>query len=366
MHHTLVKVNPTYRGYIDSTADVLLILQAVLDGRLAAVGRRPYEIERPQLITSGNVFVFVEELSRIRRWTDGVRWSPSRILGKFLVYRELEKRRRTTPPALRSDGLIKKALSLQLFDPVRQQRETIHLISYYSKGDLQSRSLVTPSCDPFFETVRPCPELIEALDKMSVGGGSRAGFSRSVAQDHGASATPTNTPPLDLAHPNEFNDLPAPHNCLPSPFPASQPNPAHTPMAYYYQRQLLPPTPQVSRPTSAYPAPIDRTLPHLASPPTGKNSIQLPPLLHATIPPPLPHSKSGSSQSGNLQLQTLPPFHPIHTQPRISPHFSELPPPRQTGGPPSYYSSTLPPVASITAHFPTNPFPPTGSFRYIS
>ena len=214
---TLEAVSYTHLDVYKRQADVLLILQAVLDGRLAAVGRRPYEIERPQLITSGNVFVFVEELSRIRRWTDGVRWSPSRILGKFLVYRELEKRRRTTPPALRSDGLIKKALSLQLFDPVRQQRETIHLISYYSKGDLQSRSLVTPSCDPFFETVRPCPELIEALDKMSVGGGSRAGFSRSVAQDHGASATPTNTPPLDLAHPNEFNDLPAPHNCLPSP-----------------------------------------------------------------------------------------------------------------------------------------------------
>lgn len=43
----------------------------------------------PSLIVPGSVFVFDEEESKICRWTDGRIWSPSRICGNFLVYREL-------------------------------------------------------------------------------------------------------------------------------------------------------------------------------------------------------------------------------------------------------------------------------------
>lgn len=41
---------------------------------------------------SGSVFLFDEDESGIKRWTDGVFWSPSRILGNFLIYREVEKK----------------------------------------------------------------------------------------------------------------------------------------------------------------------------------------------------------------------------------------------------------------------------------
>jgi hypothetical protein len=41
------------------------------------------------LIIPGSVFVFDEGESGICRWTDGRIWSPSRICGNFLVYREL-------------------------------------------------------------------------------------------------------------------------------------------------------------------------------------------------------------------------------------------------------------------------------------
>lgn len=44
------------------------------------------------MITSGSVFVFDEDESGIKRWTDGYFWSPSRILGNFLLYRETDKR----------------------------------------------------------------------------------------------------------------------------------------------------------------------------------------------------------------------------------------------------------------------------------
>jgi hypothetical protein len=39
----------------------------------------------------GNVFIYEENASGIKRWTDGVTWSPSRIMGNFLVYRELSE-----------------------------------------------------------------------------------------------------------------------------------------------------------------------------------------------------------------------------------------------------------------------------------
>lgn len=37
------------------------------------------------MLFSGAVFVFGEEESGMKRWTDGRLWSPSRISGNFLV-----------------------------------------------------------------------------------------------------------------------------------------------------------------------------------------------------------------------------------------------------------------------------------------
>ncbi|GAV48983.1 hypothetical protein ZYGR_0N03880 [Zygosaccharomyces rouxii] len=84
-------IGPTFKGYIEDENDVLLVLQATLDGKLKHIPRRPYEVERRYLIVSGSIFVFIEEISGIKRWTDGVSWSPSRISGKFLMYKELDK-----------------------------------------------------------------------------------------------------------------------------------------------------------------------------------------------------------------------------------------------------------------------------------
>ncbi|KAF9130027.1 hypothetical protein BGW39_003551 [Mortierella sp. 14UC] len=64
----------------------------------------------PSLIIPGSVFVFDEEESGIHRWTDGKIWSPSRICGNFLVYRELyrklpnQKCFTTSEKALMKDG----------------------------------------------------------------------------------------------------------------------------------------------------------------------------------------------------------------------------------------------------------------------
>jgi Gti1/Pac2 family transcription factor len=93
---------PTYVGYIQSTWDALLVFECSLSGLLFHVPRRPHNEERAELIKSGYNFVYEEHSSGIKRWTDGVNWSPSRIMNNFLVYRELN---RSFPP-----GEKKKAL----------------------------------------------------------------------------------------------------------------------------------------------------------------------------------------------------------------------------------------------------------------
>ncbi|KAH8113172.1 Gti1/Pac2 family-domain-containing protein, partial [Phellopilus nigrolimitatus] len=82
---------PPWSGWIETTGDALIILEAARRGLIPRVTRRLVDAER-KMITSGSVFVFDEDESGIKRWTDGFFWSPSRILGNFLLYRETDKR----------------------------------------------------------------------------------------------------------------------------------------------------------------------------------------------------------------------------------------------------------------------------------
>jgi hypothetical protein len=107
-------LSPTFYGHIASTQDALLLFEACLSGALNHVARRPHDRERGSLIKSGNVFIYEEHSSGIKRWTDGVPWSPSRILGNFLVYRELERpfppgeKKRAMKRIKRSPGISKQ------------------------------------------------------------------------------------------------------------------------------------------------------------------------------------------------------------------------------------------------------------------
>ncbi|KAL9630801.1 MAG: hypothetical protein Q9164_006232 [Protoblastenia rupestris] len=82
---------PTWTGLIETTKDALLIFEACSQGVLQHCSRRPHCRERESLIASGNVFVYEEATSGIKRWTDGIPWSPSRILNNFLICRQLNK-----------------------------------------------------------------------------------------------------------------------------------------------------------------------------------------------------------------------------------------------------------------------------------
>lgn len=84
-------MTPSWHGFIHDTIDALRVLEACLQGTLHHIPRRPHDRERGSIIASGNVFIYEENASGIKRWTDGVTWSPSRIMGNFLVYRELDE-----------------------------------------------------------------------------------------------------------------------------------------------------------------------------------------------------------------------------------------------------------------------------------
>lgn len=214
---TAAVLEPTFRGYVASTTDALILFEACLTGVLSHVPRRPHDRERSQLVRSGSVFIYEENASGIKRWTDGVTWSPSRILGNFLVYRELDKpfppgekkramkkgTRRPPQPArpgepyprpqesngsvyspatptagpgvgertqqseleralvgslvdsygFKEGGLVKKTMSVTL------SGVTHHLVSYYSVEDVMRGALMTPSMNESLRYIRPRPEL---------------------------------------------------------------------------------------------------------------------------------------------------------------------------------------------------------------
>lgn len=100
---------PTFHGFVQNSMDGLILFEACLSGKLHHVPRRPHDRERASLIKSGSVFIYEENASGIKRWTDGVAWSPSRILGNFLIYRELEK---PFPPGEKKRAMKRKRSSL--------------------------------------------------------------------------------------------------------------------------------------------------------------------------------------------------------------------------------------------------------------
>ncbi|KAF2756179.1 hypothetical protein EJ05DRAFT_92671 [Pseudovirgaria hyperparasitica] len=204
------KLEPTWKGFIGSTYEALQLLEGCLQGKLRHMPRRAYDREREDVIRSGHVFVFEENASGIKRWTDGVSWSPSRLLPNFLIYREVEekdhkpgekkkaikKRKRSdddgvdeydevsgdqAAPVLnpndialtipeperrrlcgsltdsynfKSDGLVKKTISVEYKGNVH------HIIAYYKLEDVLFGKLARMSEDAKFGEIQPRFDLL--------------------------------------------------------------------------------------------------------------------------------------------------------------------------------------------------------------
>ncbi|KAK5069355.1 Global transcription regulator sge1 [Lithohypha guttulata] len=205
-------LQPTFTGYVGTTQDALILFEACLQEHLPLALQRIPDREKSTLIKSGAVFVYDENTSGIKRWTDGVTWSPSRILENFLVYRELDKPfppgekkraiKRTKRMAgavdsarpaskqyfgdsasskmssgwrnnechvtnaerqligslvssysFKASGLVKKTMSVAVHDAL------YHLVSYYNVEDVRAGRLHTPSRTEALKCVRPRPAL---------------------------------------------------------------------------------------------------------------------------------------------------------------------------------------------------------------
>ncbi|KAG2189174.1 hypothetical protein INT44_004316 [Umbelopsis vinacea] len=156
----------TYFGHIKTPHDALIVFEACRRGLFNRIQRRLAEKERGQ-IRSGSVFAWDEREAGMRRWTDGRTWSPSRVSGSFLTYRELDTRcrRRATSQgssddekpssskassacSYKHDGLIKQSFSI-----CTATGQKLHLISYYTKPDILTGRIRTPSSDPALKNI---------------------------------------------------------------------------------------------------------------------------------------------------------------------------------------------------------------------
>ncbi|KAH9015253.1 Gti1/Pac2 family-domain-containing protein [Lactarius deliciosus] len=184
-------------GYVETTTDALRLIMAARQGIIPRITRRLNDSERRSMIRSGAVFVFCVEESGIRRWTEGLSWSPSRIVGNFLMYREVGERNsnrgadtallppgtstfRVAPPpstpansyyhgrsdssglrdsgALRPSGLIKKTIT------VKVSGTDHHLVSYYREEDIGRGLLQRPTSRPDIMRLTIPPEMVRATN----------------------------------------------------------------------------------------------------------------------------------------------------------------------------------------------------------
>ncbi|EJD05514.1 uncharacterized protein FOMMEDRAFT_145033 [Fomitiporia mediterranea MF3/22] len=141
--------------------DAHVVFEAVRLGLLPLIKRRLTSEERDQLC-SGNVFVWeeAEHKGGLERWTDGRRWSQSRMKGEYLFYEEKvetteeEKQAKAARRASRNaghpvpnvptrrqdrpakpNGLTKQTYSTQVYLSSQQSPRKWHIVAYFSGTD---------------------------------------------------------------------------------------------------------------------------------------------------------------------------------------------------------------------------------------
>ncbi|KAJ7503536.1 Gti1/Pac2 family-domain-containing protein [Mycena galericulata] len=189
---------PPFYGAVETTMNALRLIHAARQGVIPRITRRLNDAERRTMIKSGAVFVFSVEESGIKRWTDGLLWSPSRIVGNFLVYREINERtnsrgshkklyptdepsrtisvrprtlaqihnrltaiaglQATEHGTFKPNGLIKKTITVTI------EGSDLHLISYYTSSDQHSGKLKRPTSRPDIMNLPMDPRLFRATN----------------------------------------------------------------------------------------------------------------------------------------------------------------------------------------------------------
>ncbi|KAJ7213747.1 Gti1/Pac2 family-domain-containing protein [Mycena rebaudengoi] len=152
------RARPTCTGLrVRSPAEAHVIFHAVSLGLLPMITRR-LDTEERRTISSGHVFVWEERGGPntepmglgIERWTDSIRWGPSRVREEFLFYQEKEPENididlsydsdvasplgHGPSHVLLSENLIKQTYSV--FVETAKGRRKWHLIAYFTQDSV--------------------------------------------------------------------------------------------------------------------------------------------------------------------------------------------------------------------------------------
>ncbi|KAJ7599383.1 Gti1/Pac2 family-domain-containing protein [Mycena floridula] len=182
--------------HVRDAHDAHVILEAVRLGILPLIRRRLLTSERERL-RGGNVFVWEEaddsDDGGLIRWTDGRRWSQSRMRGEYLFYEEkvettrqekeekaARRARRSSdpnapipPPIRRKDrptkpnGLTKQTYSAIVQLPRESKPRRWHVVAYFTGNDYMQLPVIED-----YENLRRIrvPEGIYSSNKLSMNG----------------------------------------------------------------------------------------------------------------------------------------------------------------------------------------------------
>nr|GAT52710.1 predicted protein [Mycena chlorophos] len=299
--------------HIRDVADAHKVLEAVRLNLLPLIRRRLLAHERAQL-RSGNVFVWEEcedvDDGGLVRWTEGRRWSQSRMRGDYLFYEEKvqttyqEKQakaaRRATrasdpgavlpPPPKRKDrpakedGLTKQTYSVSVRLPGpggMVATRKWHIVAYFSAADFALLPVVEHY--EYLRNIR-VPDGIFISSRVPCGR-QRFPSNRSHSDDaesasqSGASRSPT-TPSFELSSPDvDFFAVPLNQHQNPRPYLLPPPQAGGGPGAI--PRMSLPPLASLGYPSP----PLRPVMGHRHSSPTARSSSEDRRILDRLRPP---------------------------------------------------------------------------------
>ncbi|KAJ3377867.1 hypothetical protein HDU84_008131 [Entophlyctis sp. JEL0112] len=174
---TLVR-GESYFGFVEDEVDSLILVDAVIAKKIPPFAGGPLEIARLS-VRSGSVYILPENSRYLKRWKDGLQWSPSRSYGHFLLYRQVRQIDNSTTAGesilhteslnipgvdprfaqsslkdgmqIMENGLTKRSITVKGSDGC-----VYRVISYYNRKDiLDSAGLATrrPANDPEINSV---------------------------------------------------------------------------------------------------------------------------------------------------------------------------------------------------------------------
>ncbi|WVO15370.1 hypothetical protein L204_103026 [Cryptococcus depauperatus] len=216
---------------LKSPVDAIHVLEAVRLGLVPRVTRRLTGHER-SFIRPGTVWVWEEEETNMRRWTDGRRWGASRVGGGgFLVYTESSES--LSPPprqeygngyydvVRRPESLIKQTYSTTMTHPVTGKVKKFHVVAYSSKHNPQGDA----------HNLLPLPYQLPALRNLKVQSGvwpewetrreveysnTRRVSNTNVRYEANPRSNPTTAVSSPVSHSYPAHEL---HTAYPSPYP---------------------------------------------------------------------------------------------------------------------------------------------------